>query len=102
MFFALWGANMAETLASFPFVVVRLACTMCPSQGSYRLARLADKYGAEIPMPSLLAHLAGDCRYWGGPRHPGIPGCGAYFRDLAGAPRPPDLPRAAHRLKVIR
>lgn len=68
---------------------------MCPRQGSYRLARLADKYGAEIRMPDLLAYLAGDCRYWGRSRYPGIPGCGAYFADLAGTPRPPELPPAA-------
>jgi hypothetical protein len=55
---------MGDTLATFP-VVVRLAYTMCSPQGSYRLARLADKYGAEIPVPNLLTHLAGGCRYWG-------------------------------------
>ena len=49
---------------------------MCTREGSYRLARLADKYGAQIAMPDLLAHLAGDCKYWCRQRHPGIPGCG--------------------------
>lgn len=83
-----------DTLAYFPFVTVRLACTRCTRTGSYRLARLADKYGAEIPMDHLLEHLAGDCRWWN-PRHPGEGHCGAYFADLGGpSPRPPDLPPA--------
>ncbi len=64
---------MADTLSSYPYVTVRRACSMCPRQGSYRLARLADKYGAEIPMAQLLAYLAGDCKYWS-PRQSGIPG----------------------------
>ncbi len=93
---------MGETLSTFPFVVVRLACTMYSRKGSYRLARLADKYGAEIQMPQLLAYLAGDCKYWGRPRHPGLRGCGAYFKDLAGAPGPPDLPALARRLRVVK
>jgi hypothetical protein len=45
---------MADTLATLPYVVVRLACTMCSRTGSFRLARLADKYGAEIDMRQLL------------------------------------------------
>ena len=73
---------------------------MCSREGSYRLARLADKYGANIDMRDLLAHLAGDCKYWR-PRHPGIPGCGAHFPDLGGPPRPPDLPPAARRLRIV-
>jgi hypothetical protein len=74
---------------------------MCPREGAYRLPWLAAKYSAEIRMPDLLGELARDCKYWS-PRHPGIPGCGAYFRALAGSPRPPDLPPAASRLKVVR
>lgn len=89
----------ADTLATFPYVVVRLACTMCSRIGSYRLARLADKYGAAIGMDELLEHLAGDCRHWR-PRHPYQPDCGAHFVDL---PRggPPDLPPGARSLRVI-
>jgi hypothetical protein len=50
-----------DTLASFPFVIVRIGCEACTRQGAYRLARLAAKYGAEIAMPDLLAKLAADC-----------------------------------------
>jgi hypothetical protein len=74
---------------------------MCSRKGSYRLARLADKYGSEIDMRELLEFLAGDCRYWR-PRHPGIEGCGAHFCDL-GSGRPPDLPPGASpRLRVVK
>jgi hypothetical protein len=31
-----------------PYVLVRLRCDACKRTGSYRLARLAVKYGAEI------------------------------------------------------
>ena len=45
----------------YPYIVVRIGCRRCTRKGAYRLARLAAKYGAEIPMMELLAHLAGDC-----------------------------------------
>jgi hypothetical protein len=63
----------ADTLATFPYVMVRLGCTLCGRAGSYRLTRLADKYRAEVRMVDLLEMLADDCRYWG-PTHPGIRG----------------------------
>jgi hypothetical protein len=90
-----------QTLASFPYVTVRLACRLCSRSGSYRLARLADKYGADTRLPDLLAQLAGDCRYWGRPRHPSRPGCGAYFVDLGEHPPPPDEPAPARALRVV-
>jgi hypothetical protein len=51
-----------DILSSYPYVIVRIECRRCTRKGAYRLARLAAKYGAEIPMLELLAHLAGDCR----------------------------------------
>ena len=39
-------------LVAFPYVRVRIACELCKRSGSYRLARLATKYGAEIPLAS--------------------------------------------------
>ena len=63
------------------------------SQGRYRLARLADKYGANCTLKELLELLAGDCKYRGRQRHPIRPGCGARFKDLEGSDRPPpDMP----------
>jgi hypothetical protein len=34
-----------DCLAFYPFVVVRIACRVCSRTGSYRLARLAAKFG---------------------------------------------------------
>ena len=45
----------ADVLSSYPYVVVRVACRRFTRKGSYRLARLAAKYGAEIPMTELPA-----------------------------------------------
>lgn len=42
-------------LVDFPYVLVRLRCDTCKRAGAYRLARLAEKYGAEI--------LVDDCPY---------------------------------------
>lgn len=92
---------MADRLIDFPYVRVRLACSLCHRRGSYRLARLADKYGAYIEMRDLLAYLAGDCKHWGHPHHPIRLGCGAHFCDL-GSGRPPDLPPGAVPLRVVK
>jgi hypothetical protein len=74
-----------DTLASYPYVKVRLACRRCSRKGSYSLARLAEKYGAEVRLMDLLGHLAGDCAMWE-PRHP-----------IMEPKPPPDLPPAARR-----
>ena len=92
----------ADALSSYPYVVVRIACRRCTRKGSYRLARLAAKYGAEIPMMELLAHLAGDCAIWD-TRHPGAPRCGAYFVDLDFPAPPPDRPtEGMRRLRLVK
>jgi hypothetical protein len=92
----------ADVLSSYPYVVVRIACRRCTRKGSYRLARLAAKYGAEIPMMGLLAHLAGDCAVWD-TRHPGAPRCGAYFVDLDFPAPPPDRPtEGMRRLRLVK
>ena len=92
----------ADVLSSYPYVVVRIACRRCTRKGSYRLARLAAKYGSEIPMMELLAHLAGDCAIWDA-RHPGAPRCGAYFVDLEFPPAPGQAQqRGMRRLRLVK
>ena len=78
-----------DTLSSFPYVKVRLACRKCSREGAYKLARLADKYGANVGMGDLLKMLVGDCKFID-PRHPFADRCGGLFRRsrLAGS-RPP-------------
>ena len=65
-------------LADFPYVLVRLRCDVCKRAGSYRLARLAVKYGAEILLDDLLVRLSADCPWRDDPRGT----CGARFTEL--------------------
>ena len=88
-----------DRLVSYPFVVVRIACGPCQRTGSFRLARLAAKYGAEIRMDELLLRLTADCPAQADGRccrHPyrAKSGCLARFVDLDGPTRPPDAPPA--------
>lgn len=104
-------ADPVQCLAQFPYVVVRIACGMCPSrQGSYRLARLAAKHGPETPLEVVLARVSADCPYQHGPRRPGdrepgqyVPRCHAFFADLERPVQPPpDLPRALMRPRLVK
>ncbi len=98
--------EVVRCLAQYPFVIVRVACGMCEHrQGSYRLARLAQRFGADTPLERVLEGIAHDCPYpppdkvQGNQYHPR---CHAYFPDLTGAPRPPDLPPGLAKLTVLR
>ncbi|WP_018260759.1 hypothetical protein [Methylobacterium sp. WSM2598] len=79
-------------------VIVRAASGICASrQGSDRLARLAEKDGADTPLERVLEGVAHDCPYpppdrvrgnaYVARRHAGFP-------DLTGPPKPPVLPPA--------
>ncbi len=88
-------------LSEFPFVVVRVDCALCHRNGSYRLARLAAKFGAEADLEHVLDQLALDCS-WRPPRgNQYVPKCKARFVDLD-QPRPPDLPPGMKRLVAIK
>ncbi|MCX8254649.1 hypothetical protein RHAL1_00610 [Beijerinckiaceae bacterium RH AL1] len=90
-------------LSSYPYVTVRVACSRCPRRGAYRLARLADRYGAEITLPYLIEALAADCKLRDHRRLNLYDRCGAHFPDVM-SPKPPDEPAPASRptLKVVR
>jgi len=45
-------------LRDYPFVIVRFACHDCPRIGRYRLAVLAEKFGADAVMADVLAAIA--------------------------------------------
>lgn len=87
----------ARRLVDFPYVLVRLCCDACKRAGSYRLARLAVKYGSEILLEDLLVRLSADCPWRDDPQG----SCGARFTDLPPR-RPPDLPSALMRFRVVR
>jgi hypothetical protein len=50
-----------DCLAHYPFVVVRIACRVCSRSGSYRLTRLAAKFGPEISLRDLTDRFSYDC-----------------------------------------
>lgn len=104
------ASTIPSCLALYPYVVVRVECRICPSrQGSYRLARLAAKYGPETPLDDVLSRIAADCPYQRGPARPGdkplgqyVARCHAYFPDIVRpAPLPPDLPPALMRPRLV-
>ena len=51
---------VGDRLFSYPYVVVRVSCANCQRAGRGRLARLAEKHGADIPLEQLLARLVAD------------------------------------------
>jgi hypothetical protein len=85
------------TLLNYPYVIVRISCEACGRAGRYRLARLAEKYGAAIELATLLGYLAGDCKHVGY-SHPYRFRCRVRFCDLDPPRRPPDHPRVRLRL----
>jgi hypothetical protein len=77
-----------DRLAFYPFVVVRIACRVCSRTGSYRLARLAAKYGPEITLRDLTDRFSRDCLWRAEARSKaGKSACGVDLPDLAN-PRP--------------
>lgn len=92
-------------LIDYPYVLVRFRCTRCKRAGQSKLARLAEKFGADCPLEELLDIMAADCHLVRRPplgRKPKKMGtyCGIYLPDYEYHPRPPDLPR--ERMTVVR
>ena len=89
-----------ERLRDYPFVVVRFACRDCPRMGRYRLAVLAERFGADAELATVLEAISASCpRQLGS--HPGGQ-CQAYYPDLPPT-QPPDLPAdlRPQRLRLI-
>jgi len=91
-----------DCLAFYPFVVVRIACRVCSRTGSYRLARLAAKFGPEISLRDLTDRFSYDCLWRTEARSKrGVSSCGVYLPDLE-QPRPPDDPPGRAKLRLIK
>ena len=75
---------------------------MARRNGKYRLARLAEKYGAEIGMEELLVRLTVDCAASAKAKHPYQRRCAARLLDLDPPRRPPDAPATVMRLVASR
>jgi hypothetical protein len=89
-------------LAHYPFVVVRIACRVCNRRGSYRLARLAAKYGPENTLRDLTDRFSYDCMWRAEARSKkGKSACGVYLPDLETRP-PPDLPPGMLKLRHVK
>jgi hypothetical protein len=84
---------MVERLVDFPWVIVRVDCPLCPHRkGQYRLARLAEKFGADVQLCDLIDRIAFNCPRKSLPieRPPGQydPRCKARFTDPGGGQPP--------------
>jgi hypothetical protein len=80
------GPDGRQTLARYPYPILRVACRYCPRLGQYRLESLIAAHGGDTTFEQLLTTLSADCtrasdrtgRRW----------CrGPYLPDLAGRHR---------------
>jgi hypothetical protein len=84
-----------------------LIVPFCPHRrGQYRLARLAEKFGANIRLCDLIDQIACDCPRkslpWERPTDQYDLKCKARFKDLEAISRPPpDLPPMMRKLTVL-
>ena len=89
---ASWGTCRLYCFCSFaaadahelPLTIIRVDCTMCARKGRYRLARLADKYGANCTLKELLELLAGDANTGAGRSNGFGPEAHGRCRPIAG------------------
>ena len=47
-------------LRDYPFEVVQFSCGKCLRNGRYKKSALIEKYTADITLPDLRSHIAGD------------------------------------------
>jgi hypothetical protein len=72
-----------DCLAHCPFVVVHIGCRVGNQRGSYRLARLAAKFGPKIGLRDLTDRFSFDCMWRAEARSKkGKSACGVYLPDL--------------------
>jgi hypothetical protein len=91
-----------DCLAHYPFVVVGIASRAYSRRGSYRLARLAAKFGPEITPHDLVEKFSHDCLWRAEARtQAGKSSCGVYLPDLE-QPRPPDAPPGLVKLQLVK
>jgi hypothetical protein len=78
------------------------ACRVCSRRGSYRLARLAAKFGPEISLRDLTDGFSYN-RMWRAQARSkkGKSACGVYLPDLE-QPRPPDVPPGMVKLRLVK
>jgi hypothetical protein len=84
-------------LVDWPWVVVDIECSLCPRQGRYRLARLAERYGAAMALDRLLEAVAADCTLMKPSEKPRQyeARCGIRYVVPAAGPAPAEAPARA-------
>jgi hypothetical protein len=94
-------SELPARLSQYPLARLRVACRVCERQGVYSVARLAERYGAEIKLEELLRLLTASCKWQRPPqaRAPRQyqPRCLAHYPDLI----EPELNPPARRLRVV-
>lgn len=81
-------------LVDWPWVTVEVECPLCSRYGRYRLARLAERVGAERDLGELLLGITAKCglpRYMEKTRQYEAR-CGARYRVPVGGPLPEGVP----------
>jgi hypothetical protein len=53
--------NPDGRLRDYPYIVVRFACRECPRIGRYRLAVLAERFGADADLATVLEAISASC-----------------------------------------
>ena len=75
---------------------------VCARKGSYRLARIAAKYGPETTLRDRLDRFSYDCLWRTQSRTKrGRTDCGVYLPDLEHK-RPPDMPPGMVKLRLVK
>jgi hypothetical protein len=90
-----------DCLAFYPFIVVRIACRVCPRRGNCRLARLAAKFGPEIGLRDLTDRFSYACLWRAEARKGRQSACGVFLPDLEHK-RPPDLPPGLAPIRLVK
>lgn len=87
------GPEGPVTLVEYPCVVLRISCSACRRRHAYRVARLAEAFGANIRLDALMDRLLKDCR-WRSPvkRQKYSAVCVATLPDLGYRAPAPDMP----------
>jgi hypothetical protein len=91
-----------DRLASYPFVVVRIACRVCNAQRLVSAGAACREYGPEITLRDLTERFSYDCLWRAEARSKkGKSACGVYLPDLE-RKRPPDLPPGMVKLRLVK
>ena len=82
-------------LSQYPLGRLRVTCDQCHRTGEWSVARLGERFGADIDLGELLQILTGACRWqWHPKARPPRKyeaRCLAYYPDLRAPPAPPTL-----------